>query len=150
MRPKQFEFPVDVDWVGGKRVVAHAPDKHTIDVATPPEFGSGIERVWSPEDFLVGSVGTCFAVTLVAIAERRGIPLHGLRVAGTGRVGPAERGLGFTGIELDVAVETEPEHVQALRDACARAEQACLVSNALAIPVELTADVRPVAGVVPA
>ncbi len=142
MKAKEFEFPVDVEWIGGKRVVARAPDKHAIDVATPPEFGSGIERVWSPEDFLVGAAASCFAVTLVAICERREIPLQAMSVAGVGRVGPGERAFGFTSVRLDVTVETDEEHAEALGDACRRAEQGCLVSEALSVPVELTVDVR--------
>ncbi len=78
-------------------------------MATPPEFKGGVEGVWSPEDLLVGSVASCFAVTLVAVAERRGVPLRGLDVAARGVVTQRPDGrFGFTEVVLEVSLSTEP------------------------------------------
>jgi len=138
MESTDLTFPVSIDWCGGKRVRARVDGKDAIEIATPPEFGSGIEGVWSPEDFLVAAAASCFAVTLVSIADRSRVPLLGLAVDGVGVVG---RKTGFEKIALLVAIETGEPHVAAARKAADRAERHCLVGNALAVPVEVDVTV---------
>jgi organic hydroperoxide reductase OsmC/OhrA len=142
-RAKQFEFPVGVEWEGGSLTVASVAGKQDLDVATPPELGGDTEGVWSPEDLLVASAASCFAVTLAAIVRHRAIPLLSLHVEGNGRVGPRDDGrLGFTSIDLSVAVETDSsDAVPGLEAAIERAEKGCLVALALSIPVHVHATV---------
>jgi peroxiredoxin-like protein len=138
MEASPFTFPVALEWAGGKRVRAHVEGKQTIEIATPPEFGSGIEGVWSPEDFLVAAAASCFAVTLIAISERSRVPLLGLAVDGVGVVGSSDgKNRDFSEIVLPVVIETDGKHVEAARKAAERAERYCLVGNALSIPVRL-------------
>lgn len=114
-----------------------------LEVATPPEFRGGIAGVWSPEDLLVASTATCFAVTLGAIAERMEVPLRAVEVTGTGHVSKRDDGrFGFVAIELDVALETSPERVEAAERAAELAEERCLVSMALDIPVHVAVAAR--------
>ena len=140
---KHFEFPTSVEWEGGSMTVASVAGKHDLDVATPPEFGGEAEAVWSPEDLLVASAATCFAVTLAAIVRRRSIPLLSLHVDGNGHVDPRQDGqLGFTSIALQVSAETDSaEAVTQLEAAIERADNACLVAMALNIPVNVQATV---------
>jgi len=140
-----FFFPVRLTWTGGKRVLADVDGKDPIEIATPPEFESGIEGVWSPEDFLVAAAASCFAVTLVAIAGRSRVPVSGLGVEGVGRVGKRDDGrFGFIDVTLRVEIETDETHVEGAHRAAERAERHCLVSGALAIPVRLDVTVRAV------
>jgi peroxiredoxin-like protein len=142
-RSKHFEFPASVEWEGGSMTVASVTGKQDLDVATPPEFGGEAEGVWSPEDLLVASAASCFAVTLAAIVRRRTIPLLSLHVDGTGHVGPSEDGhLSFTSIELQVTAETDAaEALTQLEAAIERAENGCVVAMALNIPVNVHATV---------
>jgi organic hydroperoxide reductase OsmC/OhrA len=97
----------------------------------------GLPGVWSPEDLLVAATASCYAVTLAAIAERSGVELTALDVGGLGHV---ERGVDgrfwFTVVELSVEVSAnaDPDLVERL---AAKAEQACIVSLALDVPVHL-------------
>jgi peroxiredoxin-like protein len=142
IRSKSLEFPVGVEWAGGKRVRAYVPGKPMIEIAMPPEFKGDSPGIWSPEDFLVGAVASCYSVTMVAIAERRQIPLYDLAVEAVGRIGAREDGgFGFQAIELEVAIETDHQHLEVAHDAAERAERGCLVSLALRIPVEVELDV---------
>jgi organic hydroperoxide reductase OsmC/OhrA len=142
-RAKHFAFPVGVEWEGGSMTVASVAGKRDLDVATPPEFGGEAEGAWSPEDLLVASAASCFAVTLAAIVRRRTIPLLSLCVDGVGHVGPRDDSrLGFTSIELAVTAETDSAGaVTQLEAAIDRAESGCLVAMALGIPVNVRATV---------
>ncbi len=143
-RVKAFRFPVSVEWQGGRLTKTSSRAKEDLEVATPPEFPGGIPGLWNPEELLVASVASCYAVTLAAIAERREIPLHSLKVSGTGHVSMRDdRKFGFVAIELDAEVKTSAASVRAAEAAAARAEEACLVARALDIPVHVAVVVRP-------
>jgi peroxiredoxin-like protein len=147
-RAKAFRFPVAVEWKGGPMTVATIGGKPDLAVATPPELGSGVEGVWSPEDLLVASAATCYAVTLSAIARRGNIALSSMGVSGVGQLGPRDDGrFGFTSIDLAVDVETETaDSVEAAEEAAERAERGCLIAMALAVPVNVSVSVRAAAG----
>jgi organic hydroperoxide reductase OsmC/OhrA len=134
---RSFAFPVSVEHVDGRLVRARVEGKPPLGVATPPEFKGTHPEVWSPEDLLVGATASCYAVTLVAVAERSGVPLHGLTVDGVGRMGFAEGKLAFLGIDLKVGFATDAALVEEAEKAALRAEQGCFVSVALSVPVEV-------------
>lgn len=132
-----LRFPAAVEWRGGRLIRASAPGKPALDVATPPEFKGGMPGVWSPEDLLVTAAASCFAVTLVAVAERSGVELEALRVDGAGHVERAADGrFRFSVVELDVEVEADADPGR-LERLAAKAEQVCIVSLALEVPVHV-------------
>jgi len=141
---KDFRYSVGVDWEDGRLTSVSSADKPELEVATPPEFKGGLAGVWSPEDLLVASVATCFTVTLVAVLERRNLPLHDLSVTGTGHVTKRDDGrFGFVAIELTATVETEAAAADTVRHAASYAERACLVSMALDVPVHVDLVIQP-------
>jgi len=142
---KDYRYSIGVDWEGDRLTSVSSPGKPEIEVATPPEFKGGLAGVWSPEDLLVASVASCFSVTLVAVLERRDLPLRGLNVTGTGHVTARDDGhFGFVAIELTAKVTTDDPSVDAVRGAAKYAERACLVSMALDVPVHVDVVVGPV------
>lgn len=142
---KDFRFRVGVAWQGGRLTSVSSPEKPKLEVATPPEFRGGLPGIWSPEDLLVASAASCYAVTLAAIAERREIPVYALNVSGTGHVTGRDDGrFGFVAIELTAALRTDTALVGAAESAAREAERACLISMALDIPVHVEVIVRPV------
>lgn len=141
---KDFRYKVAVDWEGDRITNVTSPDKPGLTVATPPEFKHGVEGVWSPEDLLVASAASCFAVTLVAVAERRELPLRSLHVSGTGHLTARDDGrFGFVAIELTAAIRTDEHVLDAMERAAKHAGRACLVSMALDVPVHVEAIVKP-------
>jgi organic hydroperoxide reductase OsmC/OhrA len=144
--PKKYVFPVDVRWVAGKRTVVSVAGKDDLNVATPPEFKGGAERVWSPEDLFVASIASCFTVTLAGIADRRGIPLLSLAVDGDGVVTQRKDGrFGFSEVVLYVQLATYPEFEYEAAEAAHAAELGCLVACSVDLPVrvELTIGTAP-------
>ena len=140
---KVYDFPLTIRWISGRRTVASVHGKDNLEVATPPEFKGGVEGVWSPEDLLVGSVGSCFAVTLLAVADRRNVPIRGLEVDATGSVTQRRDGrFGFTEVVLHLAFDTEPGFESEAAEAADAAEQGCLVASSLDFPVRVDLRVR--------
>ena len=140
---KNLQFPVSVDWAGGRLIRAAVPGKQTISIATPPEFKGTDVGVWSPEDFLVAAAVSCFTVTYLAVAEHRGVTVHDVAVDAVGRMGIGEDGkLGFVGIDLSAHLVVDPGQEDAAVEAARRAEQGCFVSKALSVPVRLETLVR--------
>ena len=142
MTHHDIRFPVSIAWAGGRMVRASVDGKPTLELATPPEFKGTDPDVWSPEDFLVGAAASCFAVTFLALAEHRRIPVEDLAVEGVGRMGIRDGALGFVGIDLTASVLTAAGQEAAAADAAVDAERRCFVSAALAVPVALDAQVR--------
>lgn len=141
--PRTYDFPVGVRWVAGKRTVVSVAGKDDLPVATPPEFKGGVEGVWSPEDLFVGSIASCFAVTLAGIADRRGIPIDSLTVDGDGVVTLRKDGrFGFSEVVLDVQLATYPEFEHEALEAARAAERGCLVACSVDLPVRLDLTIR--------
>jgi uncharacterized OsmC-like protein len=75
---------------------------------------------------------------LRAVADRLRIPLHELEVEAIGHLERApEGGYRFTLVDLDVAAETDPGHVEALERAARIAEKRCIVGSALGVPLHV-------------
>ncbi|MGE5274048.1 MAG: OsmC family protein [Verrucomicrobiota bacterium] len=144
---KEMQFPVSIRWRGGRLVQAEARDKEALALATPPEFRSGVAGYWTPEDLVVTSAASCFALTLAAVAERHEAPLLDATITATGHMSRRDDGtFGFTVIEIDAALETISGGENAVRRAAADAEGRCLVSRALDVPVHVAVAVTEVGG----
>ena len=142
-RARTYHFPVEVHWRGGRLTSAAVAGKPDLAVATPPVFHGDAADVWSPEDLLVASAASCLLVTLVSVAERRGLPLRALAVQGAGAVTQRPDGrFGFTSIDLDVALATDAGREADAEAAVEAAERSCLVAASLDLPVRVTLDVR--------
>jgi organic hydroperoxide reductase OsmC/OhrA len=143
---RTYSFPVEVGWAGGRLTRVSLAGKQELQVATPREFEGGIPGVWSPEDLFVTATATCYLVTLVGVAERRGVPLRALGVRAAGEVTQRRDGrFGFVYIDLDVMLETDPGCETDARSAAEEAERSCLVAASLDTPVLVALDVRAVA-----
>ena len=143
VRYREFRFPVEIAWEAGKRTIARVDGKPPLPIATPPEFRGTDPHMWSPEDALVAAAGSCLAVTIAALAEREQLPLHGLSVKADGVVGRRPDGrFGFVRIDQTVEVMTDAAHEDAARALVAKAEDGCLVTVSLDLPVQTTVNVR--------
>jgi organic hydroperoxide reductase OsmC/OhrA len=144
VRAKDVHFPLTVEWIGGRRVSARVCGKRAIEVVPPPEFRGTDPTTWSPEDFFVGAAASCLAVTFTGLAARAGLSYSALRVDADGVCGMRDDGrFGFTRLELRLRLETEADELEA-RSVAAKAEETCLVSASLDVPVETVIElVRP-------
>jgi organic hydroperoxide reductase OsmC/OhrA len=142
IRAKEFHFPLVVEWLGERRVAARVAGKPAIEITPPPVFRGTDPATWSPEDFLVAAAASCLAVTFTGLAAREGLSFSSLRVNADGVAGQRADGrFGFTRLWLHVVVETDPGVEAQARRLAEQAEQACLVSASLDLPVETEIEV---------
>ncbi len=140
-------YSVAIRWRPDERLVsAEAEGKPTLEVAS--NAPGGPEEQWTPDDLLLVAAGSCYALTLVAVAERLAVPLHALQVAADGQVGRSADGkVRLEHIGLTVRAETDPESLTAARRAAAVAEEYCSVLLALEQSLNLDIELAvPTAG----
>ena len=135
---KVHRYGVRTRYEGSQTLSLEAPGKPIRRVANPPEFRNGIDGVWSPEELLIGSLAACYERTLVAIAEYKRMPLHAVRVDGTGHVERKDSKYHFVLFELDVELETDAGREREAEHIAGLAHERCLVGSALDAPVHLS------------
>jgi organic hydroperoxide reductase OsmC/OhrA len=143
---KEMQYAVSVRWRGGRLAHADADGKASLELATPPAFRGGLTGYWSPEELLVAATASCFALTLAAVADRSDAPLLDATVSATGHMSRRDDGrFSFTAIKIDAMLETVAGGEDAVAGAAAAAEDRCLVSQSLEVPVHVTVQVKTVA-----
>jgi organic hydroperoxide reductase OsmC/OhrA len=143
VRPKEFHFPVAVGWTGGRRVSAVVAGKQPIEITPPPEFRGTDPTTWSPEDFFVAAAASCLAVTFTGLAERAELAFTSFSVHGDGVAGRRDDGhFGFSRLLLTVDVEVAPGNEEQARALIEKADETCLVSVSLDLPIETDIRVR--------
>jgi organic hydroperoxide reductase OsmC/OhrA len=135
-----FPHRYTVRLTGGQ---VEASPRAPILAGPPPQFG-GTDTVWSPEDLLVAAVLECLWTTFNAYSRRDGLtPRH---FSGTGTA-VLERGTqaapvpSFSSITLHVDLVVAPGDEERGLRLLHTAEQNCIISNALRVPVTLEATV---------
>ena len=140
---KEFHFPVTVEWLGERRVAARVEGKPAVEIAPPPVFRGTDPSTWSPEDFFVAAAASCLAITFTGLAARAGITYTELKVDGDGIAGKRSDGrFGFTRLLLRVQLETDAADEAQARELAEQAEQTCLVSASLDLPIETMIEVK--------
>jgi organic hydroperoxide reductase OsmC/OhrA len=135
-------YGVRADREGPQSLSLEAPGKPLLHVATPPDFRNDVPGVWTPEELLIGSLAACFELTVAAIADYKGVPLHAVRVDATGHVERKDSRYRFLLIELDVDLETDAGHESDAEHVAEVAKDRCIVGSALDVPVRLSVETR--------
>ena len=92
---------INVRWLGGRSLRLARRGRPTLRIA---DFKKGSEAAWSAEELLIGSLATCYEVTLVELAKQQAVPLYEIDVRA---VGDTDSGYDFNSLELDVEVTTD-------------------------------------------
>jgi organic hydroperoxide reductase OsmC/OhrA len=143
VRPKEFHFPLTVTWTSERRVTAQVEGKQAIEITPPPVFRGSDPSTWSPEDFFVAAAASCLAVTFTGLAARAGLVYSSLKVDADGVAGTRSDGrFGFTRLLLELEVETDAADEAQARTLAEKAEETCLVSASLDLPVETVIEVN--------
>jgi organic hydroperoxide reductase OsmC/OhrA len=135
---KDHQYEVTAATLPRRRVRLTSDGKAPLEAAMPPHYRFGTPGMWTPEDLLVASVASCYAITLESIADGHGVLIGNVQVHGVGHVTRrAEGRVGFVAIELAVEITVPAGFEEEADRAAHSAKQACLVGHALEIPLEL-------------
>ena len=129
------EYPIEVVWEGGKRYRGGKPGGPSLVVDGEREAGP------SPVEALVVALGSCSAIDIVEILEKRRTPAERLEVrVDFARAENPPRRIVAAKLRFVVATASDPAHVQ--RAADLSFQKYCSVSTSLAPDLELTWEVQ--------
>jgi organic hydroperoxide reductase OsmC/OhrA len=118
-----------------------APPRAPIAAGPPPQFG-GTDQVWSPEELLVGAALACLWTTFEAFARRDHLAVDRWSGSGAAVLDRAPGVPVFTSLTLRVELAVAAGDEERARRLVETAEQRCIISNALRVPVTLEVAVE--------
>lgn len=126
-------FNVNVDWKEGRTGEMTSPELTTaLELATPPQFPSGVEGIWSPEHLFTASVASCLMTTFLAIAENSKLEFKDFKCKSSGKLDRIDGKFLMTEVILEptVTVLNEADKEKAER-VLQKSETNCLISNSV-------------------
>lgn len=132
-QPEEHSYDVKLFWKEGRIGELNAPGiLETIEVATPPQFVSGVEGVWSPEHLYTASVVSCFFTSFAAIAEYSKLDFVDLEIESSGIMSKEDGKYVMSKIILKpvLIIEDESKEKRAYR-ILEKAEQVCLITRSI-------------------
>lgn len=137
--PFPHEYTVELDQAEGSLATLKGESEPSLRGGPPPHF-DGPGGVWSPETLLLGAVELCYFTTLRSLTRRQGVEFTSYRSTIRGYLDKSTAGIVFTGIELDVSLNTSTADLEKLRTLLQSAKKYCVISNALKTEVQLKID----------
>lgn len=137
--PFPHEYKVELDQAEGSLATLKGESEPSLRGGPPPHF-DGPGGVWSPETLLLGAVELCYFTTLRSLTRRQGVEFTSYRSTIRGYLDKSTAGIVFTGIELDVSLNTSTADLEKLRTLLQSAKKYCVISNALKTEVQLKID----------
>ena len=129
------EYPIEVVWEGGKRYRGGKPGGPSLVVDGDREAAP------SPVEALIVALGSCSAIDIVEILEKRRTPAERLAVTVEfARAGSPPRRVTAAKVRFVVATASDLSHVR--RAADLSFEKYCSVSTSLAPDLELSWEVQ--------
>lgn len=146
------EYPVSVDWTGGRDGRGTISAEHSgerIGIAVPVEF-QGPGGATNPEELLTSAVAGCYSITFGIIAANRKLPVANLSVVATGEV--EQNGASFVYKKvtikptITVSGDATEEQIAQTMDMAHKADQYCIITNAVRGKVEIAVEPNIVKG----
>ena len=126
-------YEVNVKWRNGREGNISSPVLNaSIEVATPPQFPSGVEGIWSPEHLLVAAVSSCLMTTFLAVAANSKLEFNSFDCKAVGKLETVQGKMMISEITLVPIIginnETSRERTERV---LMKSEAACLISNSV-------------------
>ena len=141
-------FRVVAWWSSGRTGIAKCDSApNALHFTAPVSFG-GLEGRWTPEDFLLNAIASCYTTTFQAVAEYAKLAYSDLEVEVEGVIHKTDSGYSFNEITIrpTLTISGDQKQSQALR-LLEKAKALCLVSRAVSVrqtfePHLLVGDIR--------
>jgi len=118
-----------------------APPRDPIALGPPPQFGGTSDRVWSPEELLVGAALECLWTTFEAFARKDQLSVDDWSATGVAILDRGPRVPVFTSITLTVQMHVDGRDEERARQLLTKAAERCIVANALNVPIKVEVTV---------
>ena len=139
---KPYFYETEVEWKGEKNLKLCADKVPPIGGGAAPEF-KGREENWSPEHLFVASLNSCYALTLLAIAEFSKIALVSLSCSAKGKLEKVE-GRSYQITEITVKprlVIASVNDLSRMPRIMEKAKENCFVSNSIKSTVVIEPEI---------
>ena len=143
-------YNVNINWTQDRKGMMCSPElfkketneSNCIEIATPPEFSSGIPNIWSPEHLFTAAVSSCLMTTFVAIAEFSKLKFKSFKCNSKGILDKVDGRFMMTEVLLfpEVVIEDENQRSRAER-ILEKSEKACLISNSITSKVTMNSKI---------
>ena len=133
-------YNVDINWKSGRTGEMTSPELNTaVEVATPPQFPTGVEGIWSPEHLFTAAVASCLMTTFLAIAENSKLQFKEFTCKSGGKLDRVEGKFLMTELMLEptVVILNEEDREKAER-VLQKAEANCLISKSVNSKITMT------------
>jgi peroxiredoxin-like protein len=139
---KSYFYETEIEWKGERDLKLCADKRQPIAAGAPPEF-KGREENWSPEHLFVASLNSCYALTLLAIAEFSKISLVSLSCSAKGKLEKVE-GQSYQISEIIVKprlVIASVNDLSRIPRILEKAKENCFVSNSIKSTVKIEPEI---------
>ena len=129
----EHNYEVDVNWIQDRVGILYSPELNDeMQVATPPQFPKGIEKVWSPEHLFTAAINSCLMTTFLSIAESSKLEFTKFSCKASGKLEMVEGRYIMSEVTLtpSLTITNEDDHDKAMR-ILNKSEAACLISNSV-------------------
>jgi organic hydroperoxide reductase OsmC/OhrA len=148
---QEHSYEVSVKWDKDRRGIMTSRELNdAVEVATPPQFPKGIERIWSPEHLFTAAVNSCLMTTFLAIAENSKLEFKSFDSKALGKLEMIDGKYIMSEVTLmPVVTITRPEDKERAERVLQKSEVNCLISNSVKSkiifqPTVLVESVEPV------
>jgi organic hydroperoxide reductase OsmC/OhrA len=130
-------------WTSGRTGLAKCESApNALHFTAPLQFG-GLEGRWTPEDLLLTAIGSCYATTFRALADRSKFEYADLEVQVSGTVRKVDSGYTFTEIVTRPALIIRgTEHHESAVGLLQKTQELCLVARALCVKHTFEPSIR--------
>ena len=140
----EHSYEVDVNWVVDRIGILFSPELNDeMQVATPPQFQNGVEKVWSPEHLFTAAVNSCLMTTFLAVAENSKLEFKKFSSKAHGKLEKIDGRYIMSEITLipSLTIFREEVRVKAIR-ILNKSEESCLISNSVRSKIVMTAEIK--------
>ncbi len=144
--PTIHEYPIDLNWTGGRNGHGDATADGSgtkFTLAVGPEY-QGPGGGTNPEELMTTAVASCYTITFGIIAENRKLPITSFVVKATGYVEQNGPSVVYKSITIRPSITATPdatdEQIAAITDMAHKADNYCLVTNAVRGKVEVVVE----------
>jgi organic hydroperoxide reductase OsmC/OhrA len=139
---KTYFYETEVEWTGARDLKLSSGNLSAIGAGAGPEF-QGRKENWSPEHLFVASLNSCFALTLIAIAEFSKVALVNLASTATGKLEKVE-GIGYQITEVVLkprVVLASAGDLSRMPRILEKAKENCFVSNSIKSAIKIEPEI---------